>query len=402
MLPTRDGSNAAATHAEVARERIEAELVAAREAAERANQAKSRFLTTASHDLRQPLQALSLLNGALARMALDSLATEIVAQQAAAIDTMSQLVSALLDISKLESGAVAPEMVDFGMAAMLQDLRREFASLASTKGLQLRLEPTAVAVRSDPALLAQILRNLISNAIKYTHQGKVSVRCVQDADEVSIEVADTGVGMAPEQLPHIYEEFFRIRSGPSAAGEGYGLGLSIVRRLVDLLDLGLEVASELGSGTLFRLRLQAGELRNPAAGATSDIRRSEPGARRRLLLVEDDAAVRQATRMLLAAEGFTVTCAASYEEALQRLRESSGFDLLVSDYHLGSDATGAHVIAALRAQLGQESPAILLTGDTSPAVKGIQLDSNLRLASKPVQAERLLTLVSELLGPSRG
>jgi CheY-like chemotaxis protein/two-component sensor histidine kinase len=350
------------------------------------------------------LQALSLLNGALTRMALDPLATEIVMQQGAAIDTMSQLVSALLDISKLESGAVAPQMADFEMAAMLQDLRREFASLASTKGLQLRVESTTAFVRSDPALLAQILRNLISNAIKYTHQGKVTVRCMREADEVSIEVADTGVGIAPEQLPHIYQEFFRIRSGPSQAGEGYGLGLSIVRRLIDLLDLGLEVASELGTGTLFRLRLHASAagLQTPGVRTSSAMKRSEPAARRRLLLVEDDAAVRHATRMLLAAEGFTVTCAASYAEALQRTRESSGFDLLVSDYHLGTGETGADVIAALRGQLGQELPAILLTGDTSPAVKGIQLDSKLRLASKPVQAERLLVMVSELLGGSAG
>jgi two-component system, sensor histidine kinase len=237
------------------RKRIDAGL---REIAEQASRAKSRFLSTASHDLRQPLQALSLLNGALSRMTLPPDAMEALTQQAASIGTMSRLVHALLDISRIESGTIRPESVDFAVTPVLEVLQREFASVAASKGLHVQVESRAAIVRSDPSLTEQILRNLISNAIKYTHQGKVTLRCTQTANEVGIEVHDTGIGMAAEQIPHIYEEFFRISRDSKVAGDGYGLGLTIVNSLVRLLELRLEVRSELGKGSVFTLRLPAG------------------------------------------------------------------------------------------------------------------------------------------------
>jgi two-component system, sensor histidine kinase len=403
LSPIRDGDRtliAAAIRDVTDRRRIEAELLAAREAADRANQAKSRFLATASHDLRQPLQALSLLNGTLRRLPADRHVSEALAQQEQAISGMSRLVNALLDISKLESGAIRPEITDFTVATVFEEMRREFASLARNKGLELEVEPCQDAVCSDPSLVEQILRNLVSNAIKYTRQGKVLLRCLHEASVVRLEVLDTGIGIPADELPYIYDEFYQVHGVSGAAPDGYGLGLSIVSRLVQLLDLRLDVRSEPGKGSSFRLdvpasraRVAAGEILSPL-GMAADAAR--PASSPRVLLVEDDAGVRNATSMLLRTEGYEVATAASRAEALQRLGELPRLDLLVTDYHLGGE-TGREVITAVRERIGPDLRVILISGDTSPLVQALERDTGLRIVSKPIQAERLLALIAELL-----
>ncbi|HYL70157.1 MAG TPA: PAS domain-containing sensor histidine kinase, partial [Candidatus Dormibacteraeota bacterium] len=206
-----------------------------REAADRANQAKSRFLATASHDLRQPLQTLALLNGALRRMVTGADAAEVLAQQEHAVGTMSRLLNALLDISKLESGAVKPELRDFRVAGVLEALSRDFRAVAHNKGLELAVEPSEESLHSDPALVEQILKNLVSNAVKYTEHGRVVVRCRREDTMLRIEVLDTGVGIPAAQLAYIYDEFYQIGVPANSSRDGYGLGLSIVQRLVKLL-----------------------------------------------------------------------------------------------------------------------------------------------------------------------
>ena len=395
------------------RKRVEAELILAREAAEgarvvaeqaresadRANQGKSRFLATASHDLRQPLQTLALLNGALRRFVTSPDAIEALSQQEQAIGAMSRLLNALLDISKLESGAVKPELTDFTVAAIFEELRAEFASLAANKGLQLEIDQCQDAVFSDPSLVEQILRNLVSNAIKYTREGCVRLRCLHEAGLVRIEVLDSGIGIPADQLPYICDEFYQIGVPTNSAREGYGLGLSIVQRLVKLLALRLDIRSEVGSGSAFSLTLPAsrgqivsGQQQSPA----SPIDRPQIGTAR-VLLIEDDAAVRAATRMLLSVEGYRVTAVASLAEALNHLRDGNGVDLLISDFHLGEGQTGTQVIAALRETLGVSLKAVLTTGDTSSAIKELPRDPFLRVASKPIQADELLTLLRALL-----
>ena len=383
------------------RRNIEAELVAAREAADRANQAKSRFLATASHDLRQPLQALSLLNGTLRRLPVGPDVSEALAQQELAITGMSRLVNALLDISKLESGAIRPEVTDFTVRSLFEQLRREFAAPALDKGLELRVENCEESVRSDPSLVGQILRNLVSNAIKYTRQGRVLLRCLHERAVVRVEVLDTGVGIPGDQVPYIFDEFFQVCSGGrNSTRDGYGLGLSIVNRLVKLLDLKLDVQSTPGVGSSFRLDLPPGRDRlyastTVSAPGTTKVQR-KPGTGRRVLFVDDDVGVRRATRMLLEAEGYEVETATSLAEALERLEEVRRFDLLVTDYHLGGE-TGMEVIVSVRARLGGRLGAILVSGDTSAAVQGLEHDERLRIASKPLQSEQLLTLMSDLL-----
>lgn len=403
LSPIRDGDGmlvAAAIRDASDRERIEAALVAAREAAVRANLAKSRFLAMASHDLRQPLQALALLNGTLRRLPCDRRVSEALVEQDQAVSAMTRLVNALLDIAKLESGAVKPEIGDFSVAPLLERLRRDFASLAASKGLHLEVESCTASVRSDPALLEQILRNLVSNAVKYTHRGWVRLRCAHEPAAVRLEVADTGIGIAADQMPYIFDEFFQVGVAANAAArDGYGLGLSIVHRLVVLLGLRLDVHSESGRGSSFSLALPIGGARP----VDSDMSTSLLGMRRgrgvsgRVLLAEDDAAVRHATRLLLESEGYEVIAAESREHALQKAQAHERLDLLIADYHLGAGGTGLEVIASVREQRGAELPAILLTGDTSAAVQALHHDERLRIASKPLHADRLLALIEELL-----
>lgn len=406
LSPIRDGERllvAAALRDVTERKRIQTELMQAREAADRANLAKSRFLATASHDLRQPLQTLSLLNGTLRRVVRDPVAGEAVAQQGQAIDAMSRLTNALLDISKLESGAIRPHPADFVVAALFEEMRSEFASLAANKGLELRIETGAFAAHSDPSLVGQILRNLISNAIKYTQRGRVTLRSAPAASGVRLEVADTGIGIPADHLPYIYDEFYQVGVASNTSREGYGLGLSIVHRLVRLLGAKLEVNSEVGRGSTFALELPAG------ARAAGDRIAAPSGADRpearagsaRILLVDDDAGVRNATAMLLKVEGFEVLCAASLEEANRALRETPRIDLVIADYHLQKGETGIEVIAAARAAAGEQLGAVLVSGDTSSTLRDVKATDRLRIASKPIQADELLAIVAELLSTKR-
>ncbi len=394
------------------RVRIQKELIAARavaeearESADRANQGKSRFLATASHDLRQPLQALALLNGTLRRTVHDPLLTEGLAQQERAIGAMSRLLNALLDISKLESGAVKPEITEFSVARVLEEMRREFASIAAHKGLTLAVIPGDACVRSDPSLVEQAVRNLVSNAIKYTRAGTVTVYCpTTDESLVRLEIQDTGIGIASDQLSLIYDEFYQVGVGPSASPDGYGLGLAIVKRIVQLLDLKLEVSSRPGEGSTFSLLLPAASDRNSPTTSQTE---ASPGTvepqghrgRPSVMLVEDDLSVRDATQMLLRVEGYEVIPAVSLETALQAVENGARFDLLVTDYHLGPSQTGMQVIAALRERFGRPINAILITGDTSRVIRDLAPDPHLRILSKPIRAEALLGLLREFLDP---
>ena len=373
------------------RKSVEAALIEAHRAAERANQAKSRFLATASHDLRQPLQVLALLNGGLRRMTRAADAAEAVLQQERAIGAMMRLLDALLDISKLESGAVNPDPTEFAVATLFEELRAEFASLAANKGLQLQVEPSDAFAFSDPSLVGQILRNLLSNAIKYTREGWVRLHCPEQSACVRIEVLDTGLGIPPEHLAHIYDEFYQV-GGMGRGPDGYGLGLSIVDRLVRLLALRLDVRSEVGRGSAFSLVLPAVAR---SERASSGARASAAGmqlsfAKGRVLLIEDEPAVRLATRMLLELEGYEVSATGSLAEALQSVRRDRQVDVIIADYHLADGETGIRAIAAVRDTLGSARKAVLMSGDTSSAVKGLGVDAGLLTVSKPVNAEEFL------------
>lgn len=410
-LPDGDRMLVAAAIRDVAdRKRVEAELIAARQDAEhareladdarqtadRANQSKSRFLATASHDLRQPLQTLGLLNGAMRRQNCDPVVADALAQQQLSIDAMGRLLNALLDISKLESGAIKPEVTDVSVAATFEELRAEFEQLALQKGLQFKVEQCNDCVRSDPALLAQALRNLVANAIKYTREGWVQLRSRHEQTWVRLEVLDTGIGMPAQDIPRIFDEFYQIGVAPNASRDGYGLGLSIVRRIVELLGARLEVHSEIGRGSAFALTLPWTELPRQSERRTTARAPERPATVRKLLLVEDDPAVRAATLMLLKSAGYRPLAASNEREALSCADSNPDLELVIADFHLAAGETGLQVIAALRARLGKTIPAVLVTGDTSSAVHAAAEDRRLRIASKPVNADELLALLEQL------
>jgi PAS domain S-box-containing protein len=407
LSPIQDGERllvAAVIRDITDRKKTEAELIVAREAADaaremadRANQGKSRFLATASHDLRQPLQTLALLNGTLRRLVDDPDASQAVEQQELAIGSMSRLLNALLDISKLESGAVKPDPTAFAVTQIFRELHQEFAQVAQNKGLSLQVEDSTLVAHSDPSLVEQVLRNLLSNAIKYTRQGSVRVRASRIDDVIRIEVIDTGIGIPAAQIPYIYDEFYQVGVAANATRDGYGLGLSIVLRIVQLLNIRLDVKSEVARGSTFYLDIPSSASRLfTGASAHAIAPAKQPRGDSLILLVEDDPAVQAATRMLLKVEGYRVLVAATQAEALLRAQDHP-IDLLITDYHLTQGETGTQLITEVRKALGRPLKAILITGDTSSAIRELQSDDLLRIVSKPIQAEELLDLMKSLL-----
>jgi len=246
------------------RKRAENELLVARGAAEamreladRANQGRRRFLDAAGRELRQPLQTLALRNEDLRRHVSGPAALEALSQQEQAISTMSRLLNDLFDIGNLDSGAVRPEPTDFELAALLRELQGEFTAIAAGKGLRFEIGSCDGVVRSDPKLVRKMLRNLVSNAIHYTRAGRVRVHCLHEAAGVRIEVLDTGIGISPEQLLYIFDEFHQVEVPADGTQDGYGLGLNIVKRIAHLLKLELQVRSEEGRGSAFSIVLPA-------------------------------------------------------------------------------------------------------------------------------------------------
>jgi two-component system CheB/CheR fusion protein len=233
-------------------ERLLREAKAAHEQAVSANLAKSRFLATASHDLRQPLHAMNLFISALRRRVEGDEAIRLVDGMAAATASMQAMFNAVLDVTKLEAGAVTPAFTDFELEQVLDRLRASFAGPAAAKELELDIPPTVALVHSDPVLLESVLRNLLSNAVRYTSQGEVTLTCETRGSFVRIEVFDTGPGIPVSEREHIFEEFHRLHNA-STTERGLGLGLAIVRRLAELLGVGVELASEVGIGSVFAL-----------------------------------------------------------------------------------------------------------------------------------------------------
>jgi two-component system, sensor histidine kinase len=261
------------------------------------------------------------------------------------------------------------------------------------------VSPCEECIHSDPALVEQILKNLLANAIKYTRPGgQVALRARRQSDAVQVEVADTGIGIAPDHLAYIYDEFYQVGVPTNSSREGYGLGLSIVQRLVKLLNLRLDVSSEVGKGSVFSLWLPRADAQAPAVEPQAPApAQKSPAGRPRVLLVEDDPGVRDATRMLLSVEGYRVSAVASLAAALQSVQEGGPPDLMITDYHLGEGQLGTEVIAGVRAKLHSELKTVLMTGDTSSVVKHMADDPRLRILSKPIDAEQLLMVLKELL-----
>ncbi len=366
-----------------------------KEAAEQANLAKSRFLAAASHDLRQPVHTLSLLIGTLESQHLDALQRQVVEHIGAAVRTMSRLFSSLLDISRLDAGVVTPEVAPVPLRAILERLTHEAQPLAAAKGLQLRTHCANAIVRSDPLLLERILRNLLSNAIRYTDHGRVVLGCRRRGPQLEIQIWDTGSGIAEAQQQRIFQEFVQL-SPPSPDRQGIGLGLAIVKRLTTLLDHPLRLRSRPGRGSMFGVTvpLAEGTPLQPSAQRLT----SAPPAGGLVLVLDDDPEIGLAMRLLLSGWGFEVLTACSLAELLKQVADVRTCPVaLISDYGLGTPENGLQAIVTLREEFNAEIPAILITGNTTPERLRETAAAGHQLLHKPVAPDRLRQALTTLL-----
>ncbi|HVY32072.1 MAG TPA: hybrid sensor histidine kinase/response regulator [Polyangiaceae bacterium] len=363
-----------------------------------ANLAKSRFLAAASHDLRQPLHALSLFSASLRELKLDEQQKRVVDQIYRNIDSLESLFDELLDISKLDAGYFQPRLADFRVQHLLDSLERHYAPLAQEKALSLRIKPCSATLRSDPALLERVLGNLVANAIRYTSEGGVIVASRRRQERLELVVWDTGIGIPPDQHERIFEEFFQLGNPERDRRKGLGLGLPIARRIARLLGSELTLASRPGRGSRFWLQVPLGD----AAAVSS--RRPEPEqagdalSGRCVVVVEDEQTIRDGMHELLSSWGCTPVEAASAAAAITLLQERAlEPQLVLADYRLTDGAVGSDAVDQLRARFGRELPALLITGDTAPERLREAKQSGLHILHKPVRPAQLRALCNYLL-----
>lgn len=373
------------------------ELIEAKEHAEQANAAKSKFLAAASHDLRQPLQAMRLFIYALDQSMTKPTQDrgigprELLRRLEDSVDILGGLLNALLDISKLEAGVVEPTLSDVSMDRLMSNARARFGIEAQDKDVELRILNSTLQVHTDPALLGSIIDNLLSNAIRYTVHGKVLVGVRRCGNMARLEVWDTGVGISESKLAEVFEEFVQLSNPARQRSKGLGLGLSIVRRLSDLLGLELDVKSELGKGSVFSVTIPLAET------AQQDVRENmesghgvEPGEPKTVMIIEDDQLVLHATAGLINSWGHEVILATSAPNAMDKVNKlSSAPDLVVIDYRLPGNWTGLDAYRAINAHFGGEVPGIIISGDTSPGLLQEFKDSGLPFLTKPIDPRAL-------------
>ena len=409
LAPFREGGHtyvAAAIRDMTERRAINDALVAAREEADRANAAKTRFLATASHDLRQPLQAIRLLNASMLTLTRQTPQLHDLARsQEEAIDGATRLLNALLDITRLESGAIEPQLAPVALSAILSELALEFGPVAAAKQLRMELCDSSLVLNTDRVLFTQLLQNVVANAVKYTDAGFVRISVNLEADAVALDIEDSGVGIPEDKLDRVFDEYYQV-DPRGAQRSGVGLGLAIVREVSRLLGYSVAVSSTLGTGTRIRVRIPvervAAQDTGSLAATPSNLTVITQGAAsfpQRLILLEDNDAVRKATELFLSLEGFHIRSAARVAEAETLLADIHASDLFISDYQLDGPLTGLDILHELRAREGRNVPAILMSGDLQSMLRMVKTDiPRCRFLSKPVDATALLAAIQELAG----
>ena len=377
------------------RKHVGAALETAKKQADRANLGKSRFLAAASHDLRQPLQTIFLMQGILATTVADPAALKLVTRLGESLEVMSSLLNKLLDINQLEAGIVTAEPSDFAIGVLLERLGRDFAYQAESKGLSCRVVSSRQIVHSDPTLLEQMIRNLLSNALKYTEHGKILLGCRRHGDRLRIEVWDTGLGIPQGQLKAIFDEFHQLDNPARERARGLGLGLSIVQRLGDLLGHKVDVRSIPGKGSVFAIDV-------PCAGTPSQEQPQAAGQRpaapvaesRSILIVEDDPAIGEMLQLVFHNEGYHTALAGDGPQALDQVaRGIAQPDIVVADYNLPNRLTGLDLAAHLRESFDSKLPVLIVTGDISTdTLRAIAAAGCVQL-NKPIRVDALIRLV---------
>jgi signal transduction histidine kinase len=361
-----------------------------------ANDAKTRFLAAASHDLRQPMHALSLFAGQLSGVPMPPQGRAIAERIEQSVAALEALMEALLDLSKLDVGAVATRWEDFPLQRLLWRIVEELAPAAEAKGLALTLVPTSLWARSDPLLLERIVRNLVVNAVRYTEEGRVLVGCRRRGSRVELCVADSGIGIGPEHLSRVFDEFYRVRRADDHAPGGLGLGLAIVQRLARLLDHPIEVRSHPDRGTVFRVSLPRASRSADGESPTPErLARDLNGVR--VLVVDDEASAREAMKGLLAQWGCEVASTATAEQALANMR-CRPVDIVLCDLDLGAaHDDGLRTVSRLRAASSSPPAFAFVTGESTPELLARVRASGYPIAFKPTAPGKLRALIEHLL-----
>ena len=372
----------------------------ARAEAERANVAKSKFLAAASHDLRQPLHALGLYLDAMKAESTPERQQELTRKIGVANDALKALFQSLLDISKLDAGIVTPQHFDFLIADVFEKIDVHFRPLANNKKLDLVFDYGEVAIYSDKLLLERILYNLVSNAIRYTQSGSITVSAVKQSTHIVIEVQDTGEGIPESEQDKIFNEFYQLHNPERDRTKGLGLGLSIVKRLCQLLGYPLELESQIGKGSKFSLTIPAGN-RDQIVDLESKPSRFHWDLRGiKVLVVDDEENIRDAMTQLLNGWGCEVNCADTIDEIVTVLNDGFDPDLVIADYRLRGSETGVLALEKIDNYLDRNIPGILITGDTAPERLQEAKRSKYKLLHKPVNAGQLRVVIGHLLKTS--
>ena len=370
----------------------------AKEDADRANKAKSLFLASASHDLRQPLNAMQMYIAALKSKVKDEKILTIIEDINSVSASTARLLNALLDVSELEVGAIKPRYEDFSINNIFTSIFQSFAPLAKDKNLQFRIVPSSITVRSDPDLLERILGNYMSNAIRYTEAGSVMMGCRRRGNKVSIEVWDMGCGISEDQMPNIFEDFYQIENKERDRSKGLGLGLALAKRLSLSLNHTIECKSTLGSGSCFSVLVEIGEVKNSEVQleAISNIM-DLTGAR--ILLVEDDIDVLKASIQLMESWGCIVDAGRDLDE-IKNIIRSPGYllpNIIVADNRLPGDASGVDVVKLVQQELESLIPSIIITGDVERShIQSIK-EKGLPVLLKPIQPAKFRAILSHLI-----
>jgi len=365
-----------------------------KERAEIANAAKTSFLAAASHDLRQPVHAVGMFVAALAGRGMDGGSRRLIDQINQSVSAMNGLFDALLDVSQLDAGVVRPRTRVFPIQPLLERICRELAPDAEAKGVILRLAPCSRHVATDPVLLEQIVRNLVSNAVRYTDKGRILVGC-RRGSRLTIGVWDTGPGIPAELQETVFQEFFQVGNPERDRARGLGLGLAISRRIAGLIDCPIALRSTLGKGTSVTLSA-------PLADASSDPERAAqiefaPAPSHGLVgVVDDEGAIQRGMHSLLAGWGYEVVAAGSADELLERLSGRTP-QLLICDWRLRGQETGLTAIRQVRAAAAENIPALLITGETAPEPLRQAHETGLLLLHKPVAGGRLRAAIANAM-----